>query len=104
MNFNKVNVITNELSNTKDYIPVGEIKINPETDINTLLQMVVELQKNLIATNNSLATFKKEANQKITALQVENDKLLTLVQTNKNLTTAEIANIKESIKLLGGVL
>ena len=66
--------------------------------------MVVELQKNLIATNNSLATFKKEANQKITALQVENDKLLALIQTNKNLTTAEIANIKESIKLLGGVL
>lgn len=104
MNFNKVNTITNELSNQKEYVPLGEIHINSETTVNDLLLIVLHLKDELNKTRENLATYKENTRAAFDKLQEKFETLSNTISVNNNYLKAEINNIKESIKLLGGVL
>ena len=104
MNNNKVNVITNDLANTKNYVPIGNINITDDLTIDKLVTIVFNLSKELELVKQNLTTYKETVKEAISLLQAKFDDLSKAIETNKVSVTAEINNIKESIKLLGGVL
>lgn len=104
MNNNKINVITNELSNEKKYIPIGNVNITPDITVNDLIIMIGRLKEDLKKTNDNLATYKTSVTASLNKIQTNIDNISNAIEKSDTHLNAEIKNIKESIKLLGGVL
>lgn len=104
MNYNKVNVISNELSNTKEFKPLGDLLIAENLTVNDLVRTVNKLLTDLQALNTELATYKGSVREAFMNLQHKFDMLSISIENNRTATDADLNNIKEAIKLLGGVL
>lgn len=104
MNYNKVNVITNELSNTKEFRPVEELYVAKDVTIKNLYDRINALEKALSERDKELATYKTSIQEAFKLLQAKFDLVSDGISKTNDATNAEIANIKQSIQLLGGVL
>ncbi len=104
MNNNKVLTIVKEPDNTTGYVPIEDIRITPSLTVGGLVENFYDVVNKVTVLSNELTTYKSNVKEAIALLQSKFDELSNAIEANKVSVTAELNNIKESIKLLGGVL